>query len=347
MSLRVLQASLENDRREMIEILDRNIPGADQEAHFRWRHQCNPAGPGWSWVLRDGDHGAIVAMASLFPRKMYVAGEAMLCGRVGEFVIDATHRSLGPAVLLQRATFGPVDSGELVLCYDCPPHDRGMSTFVRLGMQPNCEIFRYAFPLRSDEFVTRRLGTGVWTKPVVAATNLFLGMRVKLHRPEPEIGFLDQAFDDEFSRLDANLSDSTTIRASRSAEELNWSYRSHPLWKFRTLVARRAGELQAFLAYMVLSTTRASVVDLFGRDLPEVGLVLLQALIEICRREKMVGVEGYCSEESELAPLFERVGFRRRERGARVVAYAKPNNAAGQVIRSGARWALNQVDMLL
>jgi hypothetical protein len=345
MSLRVLPASLEDDQREMIEILDRNIPGADQEAHFRWRHECNPAGPGWSWILRDGDGGSVVAMASLFPRKMYLAGKAMLCGRVGEFVIDATHRSLGPAVLLQRATFGPVNSGELALCYDCPPHERGMSTFLRLGMQPNCEIFRYAFPLRSDEFVTKKLGTGVWTKPVAAATNLFLGMRVRPQRPEPEISFFEQVFDDEFSRLDANLSDATMIRASRSADELNWSYRSHPVWKFRTLVARRAGELQAFLAYMVLST-RASVVDLFGRDLPEVGLTLLQALIEICHREKMAAVEGYCSEESDLAPLFKRAGFRRRERGARVVAYAKPDNGAGQVI-SNARWALNQVDMIV
>lgn len=347
MTLSVRVASLEKDHREMIEILDRNIPGADQEAHFRWRHQCNPAGPGWSWILRNGSRDSIVAMASVFPRKMYVAGKATLCGRVGEFVIDASHRSLGPAVLLQRATFGPVDSGRLALCYDCPPHDRGMSTFVRLGMRPNCEVHRYAFALRSDEILARRLGSGLWTKPVVAGANLLLKMRTGSRRPLGlEISHFDKIFDEEFSRLDSSLSSSTSIRASRSAEDLNWSYRSHPVWKFRTLVARRTGELQAFLTYMLLHN-RVSVVDIFGRDIPQAGLELLETLIDLCRHQNMSGVEAYCSDASELAPLVRRIGFRRRERAARIVAYTTHDNPAGHAIRSGVCWALNQVDVML
>src|SRR5271165_1912224 len=98
-------------------------------------------------------------MASLFPRKMYVDGKPMVAGQVMHFVVDASHRSLGPAVLLQRATFDPVNSGALDFCYDCPPHDQGMSTFVRLGMRSNCEVIRYALLLRSDEYLAKRIGT--------------------------------------------------------------------------------------------------------------------------------------------------------------------------------------------
>ena len=79
-------------------------------------------------------------------------------GQVGGFAVDASYRSFGPAVLMQRTTFEPVDSGAVTFCYDSPPHDRGMSTFVRLGMRPNCEVTRYALALRSDEFLQKRLG---------------------------------------------------------------------------------------------------------------------------------------------------------------------------------------------
>jgi len=346
MTLRVQQAILESDRDQLIAILERNILGSHQEKHFAWRHFGNPAGPGWSWVLRNGNGQSIVAMASVFPRKMYVAGKPVLCGQVGEFVVDANYRSLGPAVMLQRATFSPVEWEAIALCYDCPPHDEGMSTFVRLGMTASCEVMRFAFPLRTDEFLAKRLGPGMWTKPVVGAGNLLLKMRALPPNARGlEIRHFDQPFGEEFSRLDEVVSDCRVVRASRSAEELNWRYRAHPEWRFRTLVARRGGELQAFLAFVVFGT-RASIVDIFGRDLPIAGLALLEAAIDVCRREKLSCMEGYCTEASGIAPLFRRAGFSLRERAARVVAYSGNKQLSGKIL-DGVRWALSQVEIML
>jgi len=341
MDLTLRPASLSEDGQELAELLERNSPGPAKE-HAYWRHESNPAGPGWSWVISDGKSGTISAMVSVLPRHAHVDGRLVTCGVVGDFVVDAAIRSLGPAVTLQRATFGPVDSGALAFCYDAVPHDRGMSTFMRLGMSPNCELIRHAYPLRSDEYLKKRLGKGAWTKPLFAVTNLALRMRVgRPRRSGLEILELDGNFGDEFSELDRQVSSSSVIRSSRSAADLTWRYRSAPGPRFRVLVARRSGELWGFLAFRVLDN-RASIMDLFGKHLSDVGSDLLEALIDVGRREGLASLEGYLSEDGCLNSVFARSGFRPRERAARIVAYTKPANS---ILNSGARWSFGGCDI--
>jgi hypothetical protein len=351
MNIAVRPASLSEDREELIALLERNLPNSAIKTHFKWHHEDNPAGSGWSWVLYDRQSGALGAMTSVFPRPMYMDGKPVLCGQVGEFVVDKNCRSLGPAVMLQRATFQPVDSGALALCYDCPPHDQGMSTFVRLGMRPSCEVTRYALPLRSDEVLGRRLGKGAWTKPVIAGANLLLSMKHTSRRIQGlEICSLNGEFGDEFTYLDNTVISDGVIRASRSAELLNWRYRKRPDVKTDVLAARQGGELLSFLAFIVYEETkglkRALIGDLFGRQLSEAGLALLDGMIEMCRRKDVVCLEGYCSETSALKPLFEAAGFRARERAARVVAYAKSGAWNGGILNSKVSWPMGPAEVI-
>jgi len=92
---------------------------------------------------------------------MWINGSMQLCGQVGDFAINVTHRSLGPALLLQRTTFTPVDQEQLTLCYDCPPHERGLSTFRRLKMSANCQMHRYARASPGDRLIEKRLALGM------------------------------------------------------------------------------------------------------------------------------------------------------------------------------------------
>ena len=279
MNLRVRRVSLINDREEMLELLNRNFePG--QERCFDWRHINNPVGEAWVWFLHDGSKDAVGTVA-VFPRRVHVDGKQAVCGQIGGFAVNASHRSLGPAVLLQRTTFEPVDSGAIPFCFDCPPHDRGMSTFVRIGMRPSCAVTRYVFLLRSDEHVEKKLGKGLWTKPVIALANLALASRPKRkHISGLEVAELAGAFGDEFSDLDKRVSSAGALRTSRSAELLNWRHLENPGSSFRVLVARRAGELLGFLAFTTGETT-ACIWDLFGLELDTTGPALLEATIDV------------------------------------------------------------------
>ncbi len=334
-----------DDRHELIELLERNIPGK-QKGHFAWRHEANPVGRAWSWVLYEKGTDAIVAMTSLFPRRVYVAGKPTICGIVGEFVVDVAYRSLGPAVALQRATFEPVQLGKIAFCFDTVPHDQGMSTFVRLGMRPNCDVVRYALLLRADEFVEKKMGPRIWTKPAVISANLVL--RSRRSKPDPhefEISEFRGAFDEEFSSLDKQLAKSDQVRFERSAEFLNWSFRGNPESPARILVARHSGELVAFLGFRVYDG-RVSISNLFGRQISSSGPALIDALIDLAQKEKMHCIESHISHGSETTAAFNRTGFHKRETAARVVTY--PNSVVENVALDGSlTWEMSRCDTML
>ena len=343
MSLRIQRISLTDNRHEIIGILARNF-GDGQDTRFEWRHLCNPAGEAQAWFAFNRNN-AVIGTVAVFPRRMWVDGKLLLCGQVGGFAIDTAYRCLGPAVLLQQATFVLVNSGALAFCYDCPPHDRGMSTFLRLGMQPNCEIVRHVLILQSNEYLEKHLGKRIWTTPLTGGVNFLLGLR-RATRPLPglEIGEYTGTFHDEFSRLDQNVSSTGLIRASRSAELLNWRYRQNPGWSdCEVLVARQKGELLGFLVLWV-SNNRAYILDLFSLQLLVVGPALLEAAIDRCNHRNVGSLHGFCSNESELRPTLLRMGFRSRERNARVVAYEKPSCTSSKILQYYLRWNFTNVE---
>jgi hypothetical protein len=341
LTVRSASAEVREDRQQMLALLSRNLP-QHRADHFQWRHFDNPAGEAWSAFLCDGPNGAAVAMASVFPRHMFVDGARVTWGQVAEFVVDAKYRSLGPAVMLQRATFRPVDLGFISVCFDCPPHDQGMSTFNRLGMQANTEVFRYALALRSDQFLAIKLGNGALAKPVVAAANLALKLkrsaRGKSTMHGVEISVLEGNFGEEFTKLDQSVSSLGIIRGSRSAEVLNWRHKQQPGCKFYTLVARRFGELLGFLTAIDFSG-RIAIWDIFGHQLEGLNTTLIDALIEHSVRKKSLLVEGYSSFRNSLTKDFLEAGFVRRERLARVVAYEKPTHGVEKTVRPDMQWA--------
>src|SRR5262245_51216017 len=154
-------------------MLERNLIDLDHRRRFAWLYTQNPAGPARTWLVRERGSETPVGMASLFPRWVRLNGQTCLSGQVGDFAVDAGYRSLGPAVMLQRATFSAVDAGELTFCYDCPPHDKGMATFRRLGLGVSCRMFRYARLVKVDRIVRRSVRLGA-----AAASLSWLGNRM-------------------------------------------------------------------------------------------------------------------------------------------------------------------------
>jgi hypothetical protein len=356
MKLAVRRVCPIDERHELLGLLQRNL-GVSQDGIFDWQYTMNPAGPPWCWFAYVDNSPAAVAMTSLFPRRMYVDGSAVRCGQVTHFVIDTAYRSLGPALQVQKATFEPVDSGELSFCYDCPPHERGMSTFLRLGMRASCEVTRYALPLRSNKYFDKRFGTRAWTKPLAAATNLVLQARTRF-RPVPGVEIVEHTgpFGEEFSELDQRVSSSDMIRASRSAVDLQWRYKQDPgaagardqKEEYRVLLARRSGELLAFVI-IVLNRTEGTghILDLFGVEIPVVGPSLLEGAVGLCRQTGLDSLYGFCSEGTELESLFRNTGFCPREKIARVVAYENQQKQAGRLLKSALRWPFGQFEVRL
>lgn len=347
MPVSIRPVNLDSDREELMQVLERNLRDLPHARRFDWLYRRNPAGPAWSWFIVEPGTGKAVGAASLYPRAVWMGREPRVCGQVGDFAVDANYRSLGPALLLQRATFEPVDRGALAFCYDCPPHEAGMSTFRRLGLKASCEMRRFARPLRINRHLNRRLGKGALATALAGLGNLALWLQSLPRRKVDglEIAPWSGRFGEEFTRLDAEVGGAGSIRYRRRAEDLNWRYRDDPVRGYKVLAARRRGELLGYAVFSI-SGGDASVIDLFGKLTPQVGLSLLEAVVEDVYKDPVQTLSMLVSAENDMSPLLQKAHFHRRDRSALVVAYAPANSEARAFFDHNPQWLFQHADIL-
>jgi hypothetical protein len=339
----VRRANPAADKDDILGILSANLPYLNHARRFQWLYFDNPSGPAWSWFVCEKQSGRPVGLTSLFPRSICLAGQEQHCGQVGDFAIERAYRSLGPALSLQKATFEPVNDGTLAFCYDCPPHEAGMSTFRRLSIRENAIVQRFARPLRVDLRLEKSFGEGPWIKPLAALGNTVLGLRGGRRRADPgvEIERHTGPFGDEFTRLDRQVG-RNAIRGRRRAEDLNWRFRQNPLTSYRVFAARARGELAGF-AVLEDAQPVAKLADLFGRK--EVVPSLLRVVAEESRNSGAQTLEAFATAGSPLAGSLRQAWFALRSDAARVVAYAKPGNGASQALASGGSWSFGAAEL--
>jgi hypothetical protein len=345
MSLTIRPVDFVADHGELLRVLERNLPDVAHEARLPWLYRDNPAGPARTWFLCDAN-GAAVGVTSLFPRAVWMNGEHAVCGQVGDFGVDLKFRSLGPAIKLQRATFEPVADGAMAFCYDCPPHERGMAMFHRLGLQENCRMQVYVKPLRTDRQLQRLLGDTAGRITARAANPLLrLTSMRRANSQHLECTLLPGDFGDEFSALDEAVQIPGSIRNRRSAEDLNWRFRRNPLGTFEILTVRRDGELLAYAVFAVMEDD-AFVFDLFGRDLSVAGPALLDALTGILHRRPVQTVRALLTGDGDHAAIFRQAGFSFRGDAARVVAFSGEQNIASGSSLRNTQWHFQHSDVM-
>lgn len=332
----------------MLEVLERNLTEVPHAKRFDWFYGRNPSGRPYSWMIVEEKTQQPAGIASLISRGIWLGNEMKICGQVGDFGIDRAYRSLGPAVQLQRATFLPVDRGELALCYDCPPHESGMSTFRRLGMKANCRMRRYLRILKTDRIMARRLGGGLHSGAAAKLANVAL--RISGARggdlPGISIGRFRERFGEEFTKLDQRGISAHAIRGRRTAEDLNWLYRENPLQRYEVATARQEAHLIGYVVYFSRGED-AFVMEVGGElETQVIGALLAQVSKNI--RAENPSVEAITALLSEGHPFvegFQRAGFLAREEAERVVAYAAPGSDARKFLEGNPRWLFQFADV--
>lgn len=346
MSVSVRLADLPSEKKDLLDVLKRNLGELDHARRFEWLYRENPAGRARTWFVCEQDTQRVIGIASLFLRVMWVNGKEMLCGQVGDFAIDAGHRSLGPAMLLQRATFEPVNQGQVAFCYDCPPHAAGMSTFRRLGMEPSCRTQRFARPLRAERLVEKRFGDNLFSKSTAAVGNVILRTMQGGKGPAKnvEITVHSGCFGEEFEELEEQAKSQDAVCSRRSPADLNWRYRDDPLNAYQVLTTRVRGQLTGYAVFSIAGRD-AYIIDLFGVDIESTGLELIEAIAHRCRREGLQTLQALVSEGSELSAVLAKANFRYRSSGPLVVAYAQ-ERSLHTVLSNPANWRLQQAELL-
>ena len=313
MATSIREADLVEDEVALIGLAKAYLTPNSDLARFRWLYLENPFGRARAWLAYDGGVDHPIAMAAIFPRKMYIGGSIQSGAVLGDFCVDPQYRTLGPALQLLRAELAIANGGEFAVCYDFPSSVMA-TVYKRVGMLASASSVRLMRPLRATKLVARLIPFSWLARPIATVINQISA--IEAHGPRGAVG-LDfhievTPFTSEYDDLAARVGSAWGDCTVRNAAYLNWRYRQHPYSSFEVVSARRRGEL---LAYCVLTTSGegALIVDLFGIPDAQVVASLVRHVI------RMLGLRGLDTISLPiLAPknwirLLGKMGFWRRE----------------------------------
>jgi Acetyltransferase (GNAT) domain len=291
-------------------LTDYLTPLADRP-RFDWLYKRNPAGPVRVWLALD-ETEQLIGTAAAFPRILYMAGQQRTAWVFGDFWISDRHRSLGPALALQRALLEGADAAGITVSYDFPSTAM-TAVYRRLKIEPASRMIRMAKMLRVDRKLRECVRNEVLVKGLSSLGNIFLSVTGSRAGGARDIAFslLDNRCGSEFDGLADRVAARSGLCVRRSSEYLNWRYVENPYKKHELMLARRDGALQGFV---ILSQNRedGEIVDVFGED-ERVVRRLIDTAVELFRRRGVVTVSVELVDTHPWKELFKKSSFHPRE----------------------------------
>jgi hypothetical protein len=327
MSYDVRPADLDADRADILRLWNGNLRDADT-ARYRWIYEHNPQGPIGCWVVTDGA-AAVAGVAAAFPRVIQGPSRHWRGGVASDFVVDAAHRSIGPALMLQRTLAASCignDQFDVLLGFanKAASAVQVRAQFTDLG--PATDLRKV---IRSAAALTRRYGMfGRIAAPAVDSAMAFVERRSYISRGGVRCVEVS-AFDARFDALWTRVAPGMPLTGRRTSAYLNWRFRDHPHIRHRILVAEQIGTsaLKGYLVWYVRKD-ELIVADVLTDETPDTQLALIAQVLKDAR---VLGVESvrlrYFGPADRFRAL-ERLGFRASESGRRVVMCVSPAAAA-------------------
>jgi hypothetical protein len=324
----IVSADLARDRDRILDVWERNVKG-NRSYHadrFDWYYHKNPYGPGRCWLLVTQPEGRAVGTAGLGLRRIRLGNATALAGVAVDLAVDPDHRSLQPALLLQKAVLGALKEDEdLDFIYGLP-NDRAVGIFRRIGYHEIGRMERHAKVLRIEPYLekvplpvpvqsARLLAAPMdWAMRAVSAETWKLSRGLEV----VELSTFDERFDDLWKRASAG----SVVGGVRSTEFLRWRYNDCPVLKYVTLGLVRESD-NRLLGYAVYYEEDGHVVcaDLLADDAGQTLDLLLAGLIRHARQLGAASISMSCDVPEHEEEKLRRFGFvaRQAEDSARSV----------------------------
>lgn len=322
LSITIRKADLERDESLLVGFMAENLNLRITPQRYRWLYLNCPYGLANAWIAEQ--QGEIVGTAAAFPRRM-LKPEGQTGWVLGDFCISARHRSLGPAVMLQKALLAALPQPPAIW-FDFP-HSNMLPVYKRLGLESNFRLIRWARPLRMDAKVRQLSNNPLVYNVLTAAMNSVLKVHGSIlpRNREVEIRIGPAAFDEEFSRLASAAAAACGNSVLRTPDYLTWRYGLHPERRYQLATARLRGSMVGFCVFECADL--AILADeLFASDVGVTGAIMAE-LAGKSREWQANSISVPVAEGSSVATCLQQVGFKPRESAPVLVS---PWNAAAR-----------------
>jgi hypothetical protein len=304
------------EARTAIETLWGQVYGGFSSVRYDWLYLNNPAGKATVCLLRDEDSGEIVGSTALLPRNLWANGKTLKAAIAADLMVDHRHRSLGPAIVLQKGILGRLTETGIDLVYAFP-NPKSVPMTRRIGYRQLTQRMALVLPLRSEAFLRNRIHHVGARKVAAALIDIALRLRPRLYKPFRDFGrehFLATSFNRQFDDLWSRIRSGYTLIGEKTSDFLNWRYRDSPQEQYAVFGLRARGqkEIDGYVVYSERDK-RMHIAD-FACDPARISLQEL--LIRFALWSRTNGAEAVSialTASSELKRSFHRAGFHLRE----------------------------------
>ncbi len=342
----VVQADLQENRDEIVGFWQNNFP-AWPRAKYEWFYEGNPSGSALCFIMRDSESGRVVGATAIFPRRFLVMGRPRTGGISADLAMDGTHRTLGPALKLQRAALPPTDRSPVDFCYGYPNRN-AEAVLKRLGYKVLGTNRRLVRVLKSRTFVDRRV-TVPFTAAVIAGildfSSRLFAKETRYRQPTGLQTEILAAFDERFDHLWQQASPRFSIIAERTMDVLNWRFTHCPYRDYRIFALSRksTGEILGYVVYDIRANS-LSVADLFVADMDNYLDVLLSEFLLAQRAADVDSLAVTYFGNETLVRTLKAFGFVERESGGNIVVHTTPDSELSSALLDDSNWYLMDGD---
>ena len=229
----------------------------ENRGRYDWFHVRNPQGTSAQYFLSVEGEPAPAGVIAVACRRFHVNGRDVDAGVLVDFVVRPEHRSLLPALTLQRGSRAHAMTTRPVLFGI--PNEKARAVFIRAGTDLRLDIGEHCRVLRFRKYLARYVPAAIagLVAPLVDFVAL-LPARLQLLFAG-ERGEWTQSFGTEFDELWERAEKTARSIGVRDAAFLRWRFADHPSRSYRALTIRerRSGRL---LGYFVCETVDDSLV---------------------------------------------------------------------------------------
>lgn len=261
-------ASTEEDVGQAITLWERNLGVQWGREKYRWFYQTNPFRPGTLLLLKLAGTEEAVGVGGIGYRRFQVRGKTLVGAMGVDFAVDREHRSLGPALKLQRAIMETAQQeADFIYGY---PNERSQAILKHFGYHQIAAYARLVKVLRSERFLRKEIKPAFGAKLLSIPADLWL--RFKLVKAHPGYGqkrFLDGSEPDQaqLDQLWTRLCERGLLMGDRSASYLKWRYLECPNIAYQIYAfLNEEGTMEGCLVYF-LREKQFHLVDLLWPDL--------------------------------------------------------------------------------
>ena len=320
MGYRVVCGDIEKDRERFLSFWNSyHDQGLDRK--FRWLYEGNIDGVARFWLLEHEESGEIEGVSALFPRTFIVQEGCVKGGIAGDLFVSPNHRTLGPALMLQKAVLkgAKEERMDFVLAFS---NKYAELIDKRIGYEKIGHLVRLVGVVRSSRALLK-LGFPGWAARILSPlVDALLWCKFSIGTKGGcairELESVGVGYEPFWQKL----SNKFRFVGDRSGRYMNWKYGQDPDDDNGFMFCEtQEGGVEACLVYRRDANSYEIREFLPGPE-TTAGKCLLKHFFLKARSEGMDSVVVNPLGGSELAKSFMRAGFVQAQKGRAVMLYA-------------------------